>query len=281
VRPEWAPRLTPSGHVVMVAVYPLPESKKKYEIIFGLVLGNSSERGQLRCATPVGLMDNPVEEGQLAPKKKVSSKKVRKTQRLSDSSSAPPRLAEALADDDATAVKPAATPAKSAKGAKAATPAVTPAAPPKPVFQGTIGFLAPRKALCRCIESALVRGMRVNVSRIVLAFWTAEAQKSIKVKAALKKMTPEGRAMSGAWRSWYAKLLEHRRMKAVAAKMSPEGRAKGHAFAKWINDLSGSRLKVAWLNSCPCGQPRLQMPARLLRGCPAGPTGVPSPLGCR
>ena len=191
-------------------------------------------------------MDNSVEEGQRAPKKNSSEpthKKGRKTKRLGIGSSgrgadaAPPRLAEALADDDATGVEPAATPAKSAKGAKSATPAATPAAPPiKPVFQGTIGFLAPRKALCRCVESPLVRSMRLNVSRIVLAFWTAEAQKSIKVKAALKKMTPEGRAMSGAWRAWYAKLLEHRRMKAVAAQMSPDGRAKAGAFAKWIND---------------------------------------------
>ena len=198
--------------------------------------------------TSIGLMDNSVEEGQRAPKKNSSEpthKKGRKTKRLGIGSSgrgadaAPPRLAEALADDDATGVEPAATPAKSAKsakGAKSATPAATPAAPPKPVFQGTIGFLAPRKALCRCVESPLVRSMRLNVSRIVLAFWTAEAQKSIKVKAALKKMTPEGRAMSGAWRAWYAKLLEHRRMKAVAAQMSPDGRAKAGAFAKWIND---------------------------------------------
>ena len=190
-------------------------------------------------------MDNSVEAGQRAPKKNSSEpthKKGRKTKRLGIGSSgrgadaAPPRLAEALADDDATGVEPAATPAKSAKGAKSATPAATPAAPPKPVFLGTIGFLAPRKALCRCVESPLVRSMRLNVSRIVLAFWTAEAQKSIKVKAALKKMTPEGRAMSGAWRAWYAKLLEHRRMKAVAAQMSPDGRAKAGAFAKWIND---------------------------------------------
>jgi hypothetical protein len=206
-----------------------------------------------------------VEEGQRAPKKKISSEpthsKKKKTKRLGGTNhpmatSSPDlavaaqvptsssRLAEALADDDATNVDPAATPAKSAKSAKSAkgaTPAASdtlaaPAAPPKPNFQGTVGFLAPRKALCRCIEGALVRGMRLNVSRIVLAFWTAEAQKSIKVKAALKKMTPEGRAMSGAWRAWYAKLLEDRRMKAVAAKMSPGGRAKGGAFAKWIND---------------------------------------------
>ena len=203
-------------------------------------------------------MDNSVEEGQRAPKKKVSSepthKKGRQAKRLGIGSSgrgadaaqvpnSPPRLAEALADDDATGVEPTATPAKSvksaksSKGAKSATPAATPAAaPPKPVFQGTIGFLAPRKALCRCVENPLVRSMRLNVSRVVLAFWTAEAQKSIKVKAALKKMTPEGRAMSGAWRAWYAKLLEHRRMKAVAAQMSPDGRAKAGAFAKWIND---------------------------------------------
>ena len=197
-----------------------------------------------------------VEAGQRAPKKKVSSepthKKVRKTSRLGGTNgggsrgrgaeaaqvpTSPSRLAEALADDDATDAEPATTPAKSSKGAKSATPAATPAAPPKPVFQGTLGFLAPRKALCRCLESALVRSMRLNVSRIVLAFWTAEAQKSIKVKAALRKMTPEGRAMSGAWHAWYAKLLEDRRMKAVAAKMSPDGRAKGGAFAKWINDL--------------------------------------------
>jgi hypothetical protein len=220
----------------------------------------------LCSATSVGLMDSPAKEGQLAPKKKG-----KRTKKLGGSGrgSNGPRLAEALADNNSTNGELAATPAKSGKSGKggksatpAAEPAAPPAAPPKPVFQGTIGFLAPEKAMCRCVESPLVRGMRLNVSRIVLAFWTAEAKKSIKVKAALKKMTPEGRAQSGAFRAWYAKLLEHRRMKACAAKMSPEGRAKGAAFAKWINDQRASRLKVVWLTGCPCGHLALQMPRR-------------------
>ena len=221
----------------------------------------------LCTAASVGLMDSPAKEGQPSAKKKG-----KKTKKLGGSGSSGrgkdgPRLAEALADDNSTNGELAGTPAKSSKsgkGGKSATaaeaPAEAPAAPPKPVFQGTIGFLAPEKAMCRCVESPLVRGMRLNVSRIVLAFWLVEAKKSIKVKAALKKMTPEGRAQSGAFRAWYIKLLEHRRMKACAAKMSPEGRAKGASFAKWINDQRASWLKVVWLTGCHCGHPPLQMP---------------------
>ena len=210
---------------------------------------NQFERVRTLCtAASVGLMDSPAKEGQPSAKKKG-----KKTKKLGGSGRGKdgPRLAEALADDNSTNGELAGTPAKSSKstkGGKLATPAEAPAeapaAPPKPVFQGTIGFLAPEKAMCRCVESPLVRGMRLNVSRIVLAFWTAEAKKSIKVKAALKKMTPEGRAQSGAFRAWYIKLLEHRRMKACAAKMSPEGRAKGASFAKWINDQREKKKRL-------------------------------------
>ena len=214
-------------------------------------LAKSFERVRTLAVPHRWLMDSPAKDGQPAPKKKG-----KKTKKLGGSGSSGrgkdgPRLAEALADDNSTNGELAGTPSKSsksAKGGKSATaaeaPAEAPAAPPKPVFQGTIGFLAPEKAMCRCVESPLVRGMRLNVSRIVLAFWTAEAKKSIKVKAALKKMTPEGRAQSGAFRAWYIKLLEHRRMKACAAKMSPEGRAKGASFAKWINDQREKKKRL-------------------------------------
>ena len=114
--------------------------------------------------------------------------------------------------------------------------AAVPAGPSKLAFLATVGFLAPLKPLCRCLESPIVRGLRLNVSRIALALWSAETKKSIKMKAALVKMTPEGRAKSGAWRSWYAKLLEDRKMKAAVARMSPDGRAKIGFFTKWITD---------------------------------------------
>ena len=226
-----------------------PLSQESAPIRFGP--NRSSACAHLQCDTGLRLMDSPAKEGQPSAKKKG-----KKTKKLGGSGSSGrgkdgPRLAEALADDNSTNGELAGTPSKSsksAKGGKSATPAEAPAeapaAPPKPVFQGTIGFLAPEKAMCRCVESPLVRGMRLNVSRIVLAFWTAEAKKSIKVKAALKKMTPEGRAQSGAFRAWYIKLLEHRRMKACAAKMSPEGRAKGTSFAKWINDQREKKKRL-------------------------------------
>ena len=94
-----------------------------------------------------------------------------------------------------------------------------------PAVPADLFLFAPAKRLCRCLESPLERGCRHIVCRVALVHWLADMKKTLQVKAALKRMTPEGRAVGAAYRAWHAKLLEFRRMKAALALISPTGRS--------------------------------------------------------
>ena len=107
--------------------------------------------------------------------------------------------------------------------------------------------LAPVKSWCwcRCTESPVVRGLRHNASRRALAAWSFEAKKSKKTAGALKRMTPEGRLLGAGFRSWHEKLLEARRMKQALAKISPSGRAMCACYATTLQSPGLGRACAA------------------------------------